>query len=150
MICTDWTRGPDGARYVLDGYSSMIQQDMNDYGTNVEKTINKVLVDFEAAEQTTPNRLLAQMAYGAQPRCVTWKDIGEQELTCLTEQSAAEHAANNTRPNLTARYNTFYRGRYLAVRIWIDTVEGQSEITGGNACLSKMVINARRAQGEWT
>lgn len=143
--------GPDGARYCADGYSSMAQSDMNNYGTDVDKVINGLLVDFEAEAQTTPNQLQAQISYGAQPKCTTWKSVGARDMKCLTDQSAAEHAANNTRPGTPARYNAFWRGRYIGWRIYVDVPAGYTQVapTGGGVCFSQMTQSVRRASGEW-
>lgn len=145
--CSDaiWATAQDGAVYCSDGYSSMMQSDMNTFGISAEKLISRVLIDYEAEVQSTPNRLAVQIAYGAQPKCTTWKDIGHRDLRCLTEETAARHEADNTRPDLAAKYPTWYRGRYIGYRFYVDAVEGGTKVTGGGSCFNRVELRIRKA-----
>lgn len=144
---------PDGETYCADGYASLIQGDMNDFGQDEDKYINGILVDFEAVAQTTPNMLKCQVAYGEQPKCATWVDLNDEELRCLSDSSAAEHDANNTRPGRPANFKSYRRGRYIGWRLWVDVPVGDVStnlrITGGGSCFSRLVQSVRRAAGKW-
>lgn len=129
--------------YAQDGYFSLLQTDANDYGQKVEKMVNRAEVDYTAEDQIPPSELAFELAYGSQPRCLTWDQSAvPQELTCLTEESAATHAANNTRPNLMATYNFYRRGVFIAWRAYTSG-------TGGASCWNKAVLSMRLASGEW-
>src|SRR6185436_13345333 len=85
-------------------YVSLVQSDLHKFGKNEEKTAGMASIDYVAREQATPSVLEFQIGYGAQPGCPTWKDATPVELRCLTEESAAQHEAQNTRPNTFAKY----------------------------------------------
>lgn len=124
--------------YSQNGYYTLIQSDMSKLGIDEEKVLKQVLIDFQAESQEPPSDLTCEVAYGAQPRCTTWKDIGDRELTCLTDYNAAQHLANKTRPDLAAKYQTFYRGHYLGYRFYTSGV-------GGSACFSRAVLSVAKA-----
>lgn len=133
----------EAEEYEQDGYYTLIQSDLSHWDQDVEKLIKTVLVDYDAMVQEPPSTLYAEVAYASQPRCTTWKSIGESELRCLTEQTEAEHDAYNTRPDLVARYQTYYRGRYIGYRFFSNGV-------GGSACYSRVMLAIARAQGRLT
>lgn len=129
--------------YAQDGYFSLIQSDADDYKQKVEKIINRAEIDFVAEDQVAPNELSFEVAYGAQPRCLTWdQSATPKELTCLTSESAVAHAANNTRPSEMATYNFYRRGVFIA---WRAFTSG----TGGASCWNRVTTNMRLAAGEW-
>lgn len=129
--------------YAQDGYFSLLQSDADNYKQPVEKLINRSKVDYVAEDQVVPNDLSFDVAYGAQPRCLTWdQSATPQELACLTAESAAQHAANNTRPATFATFNFFRRGAYIAWRAYTSG-------TGGASCWNSVTLNMRLAAGEW-
>lgn len=128
--------------YVQDGYVSLKQRDLNDYGVKADKLINRVAVDFDALPQTTPNTLYCQVGYAANASCVLWSEAVERDFACMTDQSDAEHAYYHTRPNELANFPFHRRGRYLTERVWISG-------TGGGGCLTKQTNRLRMAQGVW-
>jgi hypothetical protein len=130
----------DTESYAQDGYYTLLQSDMSQWGMDTEKLIRLVLVDYDAAIQEPPSDLVTEVAHAAQPRCSTWNNIGSKELRCLTEQDEAEHDAYNTRPDLTAKFPTYRRGRYLGYRCYVGGV-------GGSACFSRIVLAIANAQG---
>lgn len=129
----------DGEDWSQEGYYTLLQSDLHNLSVDEEKQIKQVLIDYDAEEQEPPSDLLCDVAFGAQPRCAIWVNIGTQELRCLTDSDAAEHAANNTRPSLVARYNTLRRGRYLGYRFYTSGV-------GGAACFSRVTLTASKVQ----
>lgn len=129
--------------YALDGYYSMLQGDAMAFGQKAEKLINRSEVDYVAEEQTVPNDLTFHVGYGQQPRCLTWDTTAaDQQLKCLTENSAAQHAANNTRPSLLATYNYYRRGVYISWRMYTSG-------TGGASCFNGVTLSVRLVQGQW-
>lgn len=130
-------------QYALDGYYTLLQSDLSHWEQDAEKLIKHLLVDYDAVAQEPPSLLYAEVAYAAQPRCTTWKSIGSRDLRCLTEESAIEHDTYNTRPDLAARYPTYYRGRYIGYRFYSNGV-------GGSACYSRVMLAIARAQGRLT
>lgn len=123
------------------GYYTLLQSDLSLLGANEEKLVKQLAVDFEAAVQEPASSLVGEIAYSSQPKCSTWKNIGSRELRCLTEYDAAQHAANNTRPDLQAKYPTHYRGKYIGYRIHTSGVGGSSCF--GQAALAVSKANAR-------
>lgn len=132
-----------GSGYAQDGYSTLLQTDLADWGLPTEKLAKEVVIDYEADEQEPPSDLECDIAWASQPRCSTWTNIGSKELRCLTELSASQHQARNTRPDLVARYKTYRRGRYLGVRWHVSGV-------GGSACFSKLIIALNNAEARLT
>lgn len=130
-------------QYTQSGYSTLVQSDMSHWDMDEEKYLNMVLIDYDAGEQDVPSNLNVEVAYGAQPRCTTWKSIGSRKLHCLTEKTEAEHSAANTRPELAAKYQTYYRGRYIGYRFYVSGV-------GGESCFSRVMLSISRAQGRVT
>lgn len=129
----------DEDSYTQDGYYTMLQSDMAHWGVDEEKILKMLAVDYDAIEQEPPSELTCEVSHAAQPRCPIWKSIGERELRCLTDSSAAQHATNNTRPDMAARYQSWYRGRYIGWRIWTGG-------TGGGVCFSRAVLTMSKAQ----
>lgn len=125
--------------YTQNGYYMLLQSDMNTLGVDEEKTIKQLVLDFQAEEQEPPSDVYADVAWSAQPRCTTWEVLGPRELRCLTELSASEHIDNNSRPDLTAKWPTWRRGRYLGWRFWIAG-------TGGSSCWSRIELVVAKSQ----
>ena len=128
--------------YTQQGYTSMWQGDAFKYGKNEEKSINLLSVDAVARQQATPGLLECQVAYGAQAGCLTWVAATPRELRCLTEFSAAQHLANNTRPDTFLRYPVYRTGQFLAYRF---AIRG----TGGGSCFSEVKLHVRLKQSCW-
>jgi hypothetical protein len=129
---------PETGLYSNSGYYTLLQSDQSKLGLDEEKIIKQVVADYQAASQEPPSELTCEVAYSSQPRCTTWKDIGDKELTCLTDYSAAQHLANNTRPTPDAKFNAFYRGHFLGYRIYTSGV-------GGSACFSRITLSVSKA-----
>lgn len=128
-----------GFSYVDDPYPSFIQSGAEDFGTEVEKTINLITLEYRAVLQTTPSLVYSAVGFGSQASCPTWRDIGSRQLKCLTNKSRAEHEAARTRPSLDAKFPTYYRGKFLNYRYWTLGF-------GGGACYSKVELDVRNAQ----
>lgn len=135
--------------YVLNPYDSVIESGAENLRIDAEKNCRALKVEYKAAAQTTPNTLFGWVGYGAEASCLTFKALRNVNpdgtvnagipLRCLTESSAAEHAANQTRPDLPAEFKAALRGRFLAYRLKISG-------TGGSACFSMVGLDVARAE----
>lgn len=128
--------------YVDNGYASMMQGDAFKYGTNVEKLINKALVDFDADVQTTPGLLNFQVAYGAQPGCMVWETADPVEFSCIVDYNEASAEAVNERPGEIPSFLVYRRGAYLGWRFWIEGL-------GAGGCFNGVNLSVRKASGDW-
>lgn len=128
--------------YALDGYDSLVQSDMHKFGKNEEKTIRLAAVDAVARDQASPSLLYFQIGYGAQGGCPTWKECTPRELRCLTEETAAQHEADNTRPDTFIRFPTLRTGQFLGYRFYIRG-------TGGLSCFSEVKLEVRLKSSCW-
>jgi hypothetical protein len=128
--------------YAIGGYTSLVQGDMHKFGKNEEKTAGMASIDYVAREQATPSVLEFQIGYSAQPACPTWKTATPVELRCLTEESAAQHEAQNTRPNTFAKYPIYRSGVFLGYRFFVRG-------TGGGSCFSEVKLHVRLKQSCW-
>jgi hypothetical protein len=129
-------------QYVMDGYTSLVQGDMHKFGKNEDKTINLASIDYVAREQAEASLLYFQVGYGAQPGCPTWKDATPVELRCITAKSAAQHEADNTRPDTFAKFPVFRSGQFIGYRFYILG-------TGGLSCFSETKLSVRLKQSCW-
>lgn len=125
--------------YLEAGYSTMLQSDPWDYGVRGEKMCRMINIESEAVEQTIPNDLYCQLAYGQQPGCMTWNDPVTVPLECLTEYSKAEHQAMGTRPAREADFPFYRAGVYFAWRFYVLG-------TGGGSCFNSVVQLVRPKQ----
>lgn len=126
--------------YARDGYTSLLQGDLLDYGVKQDKKITRVILDFVAAEQTTPNILRCAVAYSNNAECPRWSETKEEEFACLSNFTDAEHDFYKTRPSLPALFNFSRRGRYLGYRFWLEG-------SGGAGCFTQITRKMRMAQG---
>lgn len=133
---------PADSHYTQDGYYSMMQSDANRFGSEEEKMINRVAIDFLAEPQTVPNKLYVQVGFGVQPQCLRWAETPTQDLACLTDKTDAEHEADGTRANDIAAFPTYRAGSYIAWRFYVDG-------TGGGACFNILTQHVRLKSGQW-
>lgn len=139
----------DGVDYVLDGYTSILESGAEDLKIDAEKNLRMMKVEYKSLPQTTPNLLYADLAYGVEANCRTWKNIKKVqpdgtidagvELRCLTEFDLAEHETNKTRPGKDAIFPTALRGKFFSYRLRITG-------TGGGACISNVQLDVARAE----
>jgi len=135
--------------YVLKGYSTILQSGSENLNIDAEKNCRLLKTEFKADLQTTPNILYADIAFGTQASCMTWRNIRIVEpdgttqpgvpLKCITDFTAAQHIANQTRPTPDARFPTAVRGKFLAYRLRILG-------TGGGSCFSSVQLDVARAE----
>lgn len=129
--------------YVLDGYYSMLQSDGTDYGTKVEKLINKLLVSFNAEVQTSPSQLFVHVGFGSQAECLSWdKSPRPVPLECLTQKTRTQHKLRNTRADSIPSFQCYRRGVYLGWRFFTKGTGGGAEYAGVN-------LSVRGAAADW-
>lgn len=127
-------------QYVLDAYPSLMQSGAMFFGSgDVEKVFSGVTAEYKALPQTTPSLLSAQVGFGPQASCPTWRDVGSRALKCLTEKTRLQHEVARTRPDVAARFSFLYRGIALFYRF---VVVG----TGGGTSIDRIDLKVREAQ----
>lgn len=122
------------------GYYTLLQSDMSNMIVEEEKLIKQIVSDYQAETQEPPSDLYCEVGNGAQPRCSFWHAAEPVELRCLTDFDLEEHDANNTRPDESARFQFWRRGKYLAYRLFVAG-------TGGAVCISRVELTVSKAQG---
>lgn len=120
----------DGEMYLHHGFDSVLQEGANNYRTDDEKMIKRVIVEAEPLPQAVPSTLQAFVGYASTPNCFTWVELEEKEFRCQTEQTAAQHAAQNTRPDANFAFPAWNRGIYLSTRFKISGVGGGGTFSG--------------------
>jgi hypothetical protein len=113
-----------GACYIKDGYDTVFQEGAENYRNDEEKMLKRATVEAEPLPASTPAPLECDVAFGNQPSCMTWKAVRPLEFECQTEKSAAQHAADRTRPDDGFHFPTWVRGKYLSVRWRVTGIGG--------------------------
>ena len=113
-----------GQYYSNVGYETVMQQGAENYRTDDDKMVKRITIEASPEAQSTPSTLTMQIGYAAQPNCFTWKATRDEPYECQTEFSAAQHLANNTRPNDNFFFPTWTRGRFISARFIITGVGG--------------------------
>lgn len=120
----------DLACYVHEGYETVMQQGAEDYKTDDEKVIKMISLEAEPLPQSTPSPIRVDVGYASTPSCFTWKNAKTLDFECQTDRSAAEHAAQRTRPDGTFYFPVFRRGRYLSSRFVLSGIGGGGKFSG--------------------
>ena len=120
----------DSACYVQDGYDTVFQEGAESYRSDDEKMLKRVTVEAEPLPQSTPSPLECDVAFGNQPSCMTWKPVRPLEFECQTEKSAAQHAADRTRPDDGFHFPTWVRGKYISARFRVTGIGGGGMFSG--------------------
>lgn len=116
--------------YALDGYRSRLRSGaMNLNETKHWKQVNRFEVEALAEPQTVPSLLTLRFGTAAQAfdpnsasgRCaIIWEDEEPKQLDCLSDQTAAQHIADNTTPNESLEWPLYRTGRYLYIEMEIS------------------------------
>jgi len=117
------------------GYETVMQQGAENYRNDNEKMIKMIAIEAEPWPQSTPSILTAEVGYASTSSCFTWKPTKDLEFECQTERSAAQHVANNSRPDGTFYFPTWRRGRYLSARFIIEGIGGGGKFSAVNISL---------------
>jgi hypothetical protein len=113
-----------GACYVRDGYDTVFQEGAENYRNDEEKMMKRATVEAEPLPASSPAPLECDVAFGNQPSCMKWVPVRPLEFECQTEKSAAQHAADRTRPDDNFHFPTWVRGKYLSVRWRVTGIGG--------------------------
>lgn len=132
------------------GYVSLIQTDSMDMGTPNNKTVSRIVVEYDAPD--VPDELAAKLhadvGYGSQPRKLIWQGSTPRPIDRLSAETEAQMLANNIRPNKQASFQFFRTGAQLAYRLMIaDTAKGP--VKGGSASLNEMNVSVRGSHGDY-
>lgn len=132
------------------GYVSLIQTDSMDMGTPNNKTVSRIVVEYDAPD--VPDELAAKLhadiGYGAQPRKLIWQGSTARPIDRLSSQTEAQMVANNIRPNKQASFQFFRTGAQIAYRLMIaDSAKGP--VKGGSASLNEMNVSIRSSHGDY-
>lgn len=116
--------------YSYDGYSTVAQSEIANFGTEAEKLIDAVLVGFVAGEQDPDGQLRSQVTANNMPQCATWRDSDPVDLDCLNDEADPEDdEEDNLRSSELPSFAFYSAGSFLAYRVW---VEGTPELAGGD------------------
>lgn len=129
----------DGGYYGCVGYDSVLQSGAQDFSSDNEKVIKRIVVEADALDQTTPSDLNCYVGYSSQAACERWILLEPQELRCLSDFTAQQLIDQGIRPDRRLNFPTFYRGRYLHYRLRISGI-------GGGCCLSEVVQVVKGAE----
>ncbi len=140
-----------GTTYLQDGFSSILESGSENLRIDADKNVRRLKAEFKAVQQTTPSLLYADIGFGQEASCMTWRNIRNVtpdgtveagvELRCLTDFAAAQHVANQTRPGLDALFNCAVRGKYVSYRLRVSG-------TGGGVCFSSVQVDIARAEAQ--
>ena len=112
------------------GYPSCAQSEISNFGTEVEKYVDAVLVDFVARDSTPTGQLRVQITTNNTPKCAQWKESDPVELSCLNEQADPDDdEENNLRSGELPSFLFYEAGVYAAYRFWL---EGTPDQAGGD------------------
>jgi len=139
----------DGAVYVLDGYTTVLESGADDFKSDLEKTISEFLVNFTAPVQTTPSTLELFIGYGPSPECGQFKlerivdtdgsVLDGRPIGCQSLTSDTAHDLAGTRADEPAKWFPYRRGIFFQ---WRLRVRG----TGGSLCFSSAFAKVGRCE----
>jgi hypothetical protein len=132
------------------GYVSLIQTDSMDMSTPNNKTVSRIVVEYDAPD--VPDELAAKLhadiGYGSQPRKLIWQGSSPRPIDRLSAESEAQMLANNIRPNKQASFQFFRTGAQLAYRLMVaDAAKGP--VKGGSTSLNEMNVSIRGSHGDY-
>lgn len=133
--------------YVFDGYDTVIQSGVDDFGTFEEKIIHYMMASVTAEVQTTPNTLFGYLGQGPAPDCIRWELqrfyddcdnlVDGWDLACLVDRTPAEDDVEWTRPDGNAVWPVSVRGKNIGYKFGIEG-------TGGGACFSNLEFSVEK------
>jgi hypothetical protein len=130
------------ATYARNGYTSLAQHDLIDYGVKLEKTIERVVIDFDALDQSTPGQLYVSVAYARNAHCPTWSEVRNKPFSCISDYSDEAAAFYHVRPNEMPVFKFMRRGGFIGLRWYLTG-------TGSGGCFTKVTRRMRIAQSKW-
>lgn len=138
------------ACYTESGYVSILQTDALDMGSSVNKTVNKVAVEFDAADVPADSgaRLHVDLGYGAQPRQLIWQGSQSRAVDRLARGTDQQLLAANLRPNRVASFPFFRSGSQIGLRLMVAD-EWRGPVKGGEVSLNEMTVSMRVSHGDF-
>ena len=138
------------ANYTEYGYVSVIQTDSMDVGTPNNKTVSRIVVEYDAPDvpDDLAAKIIAEVGYGSQPRKLIWQSSTPRPIDRLSAASEAAMLANNIRPNKVASFQFFRTGSQIAYRLMISDAS-KGPVKGGSAALNEMNVSIRGSHGDY-
>ena len=138
------------AEYGEYGYVSIIQTDSMDMGTPTNKTVSRIVVEYDAPDvpDELAARLHADVGYGSQPRKLIWQGSTPRPIDRLSAETEAQMLANNIRPNRQASFQFFRTGAQVAYRLMIANA-AKGAVKGGSSSLNEMNVSIRTSHGDY-
>ncbi len=106
------------AVYREDGYPTLIQGAMSQWGSRSEKICTRVVINYDAEAQATPGTLFCQIGVTNSPKCVHWHDADPITLDCL--QSGLEDDERSIEP---AMFEYHRVGSWVGYRVFVASEE---------------------------
>lgn len=117
------------------GYDSVLESPAISMGTDSEKTMSRVAVEFSPPTQTPVPNLYLRMGNSSQPECALWWTLNPQPLKCQTDATQG----GDIRPYDKAYFNRLVRGRYLFYRVYVTGTTGPTDF-------SKVELTIRKSE----
>lgn len=137
--------------YLLLGYISLVRSGALHFQ---KKHDNKILhyfgIDYLAGLAVVPSQLILRIGTSGQPvdpnsasgRCVIlWEQQDPAKLECLSDVDAAQHQADNTRPDIPIEYGLYQVGNFLYYELKIVNADVSPPDTGGEVCFSSWAMS---------
>ena len=119
----------DLACYVRDGYDTVFQEGAEDYRSSDEKMIKRATLEAEPEPESSPPELQCDIGFAKQPNCMTWNPVRPLLFECQSNKTAAQHAADRTRPDDSFHFPTWQRGQYISTRFRVTGIGGAGDFS---------------------
>ena len=143
-ICTGVT---SCGTYLLRGYRSLARSGPLGLGKpEDDKIISEFSAEIYAEAQTVPSQVAVRIGSAGQAldpntasgRCViAWEEQDPIPLECQSDETAAQHEEDNTRPDIGFQWPLYYTGIFLYYEIEIVNPAANPPDTGGGCCISR-------------
>lgn len=131
------------AYYFCLGYDSVLQTGADDYRSDNEKIIRRLVFDAEPVPQTVPSKLDCYVGFSAQSNCDVFVKLESQDLKCLDRRTDRQREDQFIRSDQRLNFPTFYRGKYISWKIKITGL-------GGGTCFGSSTAEIRVAEAAFT
>jgi len=146
-------------QYSEDGYKSEIVSGAIDIGfPDLDKLVREFVAEFRPTLDADPPELVLEIGVSAQPHdpltasgncAILWsrQTTIKHYLECQSTTTEVGHEAAGTRPDLTAMWPLWYRGKYLYWKLTIDKPASGSEgdlPVNGDVSFSRVSLKINR------
>jgi hypothetical protein len=135
------------AGYTLQGVSSIFRFAPL-FVKNAGVQSKMLELDYLSQPQTPPSQIGLRVGISAQvadpntDECrIVWHQHSLKDLTCISERTAAQHRALNTKPSETLHWNFVRNGKILYFELRIDGVGGDAVFSRVNSDVERYEIN---------